>query len=93
MIRSFANKMTLAAFEGLPAKRLPSDLRRVAQIKLRMLHEARRIEDLRIPPGNHLEKLSGDRSGQWSIRINSQWRICFVWYDGDVWDVEIVDYH
>ncbi len=66
---------------------------RMAQRKLAQLHRAARIEDLAVPPGNRLEKLSGDRNGQWSIRINDQWRICFVWRDGNAWDVEIVDYH
>ncbi len=61
--------------------------------KLRLIHNATTLEDLRVPPGNHLEKLSGDRSGQYSIRINQQWRICFRWLEGDAWDVEITDYH
>jgi proteic killer suppression protein len=66
----------------------------MAQRKLAQLHRAGQIEDLAVPPGNRLEKLSGDRNGQWSMRINDQWRIfCFVWRDSNAWDVEIVDYH
>ncbi len=61
--------------------------------KLRMLDAAVKLDDLRVPPGNHLERLRGDRSGQHSIRINDQWRICFRWWGGDAYDVEIVDYH
>jgi len=72
---------------------LPHDVQRMAVRKLEMLHAATELESLRIPPSNHLEALSGDRLGQYSIRINKQWRICFVWYDGDIFDVEIVDYH
>ena len=68
-------------------------MQRVALRKLRMLDAATRLEDLRVPPGNRLEKLKGDRAGQHSIRINDQWRICFVWKNGDAYDVEIVDYH
>lgn len=66
---------------------------KVAMRKLQMLHAAQRIDSLRIPPHNRLEALKGDRKGQWSIRINDQWRVCFVWQDGAAWDVEIVDYH
>jgi proteic killer suppression protein len=68
-------------------------IERVARRKLLYLHQARRLEDLRVPPGNHLELLKGDRAGSHSIRINDQWRICFVWRQGDAHDVEIVDYH
>jgi proteic killer suppression protein len=67
--------------------------RRGAERKLGMLHRAVQIDDLRVPPNNRLEKLSGDREGQWSIRINDQWRVCFVWRDGEAFEVEIVDYH
>jgi proteic killer suppression protein len=65
----------------------------VTRRKLLYLHRAKRLEDLRVPPGNRLEALKGDRKGQYSIRLNDQWRICFRWKDGDAWDVEIVDYH
>jgi toxin HigB-1 len=68
-------------------------IERVARRKLLYLHAARRLEDLRVPPGNHLEALRGNRSGQHSIRVNDQWRICFIWIDGEAHDVEIVDYH
>ncbi len=74
-------------------EKLPSDIQRVALRKLWMLDAATKIEDLAVPPGNRLEKLHGDREGQWSIRINDQWRVCFAWREGDAYDVEIVDYH
>lgn len=93
MIRSFKDKATAALFMGLPPKRLPADLRKRAREKLDAVHFAQTLDDLRVPPANRLEKLSGDREDQWSIRINAQWRVCFVWRDGDAWDVEIVDYH
>jgi addiction module HigA family antidote len=75
------------------SRRLPADIQQVAYRKLRMINNAHRLDDLRIPPANRLEKLSGHRSGQYSIRINDRWRICFVWREGDASDVEIVDYH
>ena len=74
-------------------KRLPSDIQQVALRKLRMLNRAETLQDLRIPPANRLERLSGDREGEYSIRVNDQWRVCFQWQDGDALDVEIVDYH
>jgi proteic killer suppression protein len=72
---------------------LPLDIQQVALRKLRMLNRAETLQDLRVPPANRLERLVGDREGQYSIRVNDQWRICFVWQDGDALDVEIVDYH
>ena len=75
------------------SRKLPPDLQQVAVRKLRMLDAAVTLEDLTIPPANRLEKLKGDRKGQWSIRINDQWRICFVWREANAYDVEIVDYH
>jgi len=72
---------------------LPTEIHRTALRKLRMLNQARTLNDLRVPPGNRLEALKGDRHGQYSIRINERWRICFVWEQGDVYEVEIVDYH
>jgi len=93
VIRSFRDKDTERAFNRLPARRLPSDLTRAARRKLLILNAAEKLLDLRIPPGNRLEKLSGDRRGQYSIRINERWRICFRWRGGDAYDVEIVDYH
>ena len=93
MIRSFKCKDTAALFAGVRCHRRWQSFRAVAERKLAMLHRAVRLDDLRIPPQNRLEALKGDRKGQWSIRINDQWRICFVWNDGQVFDVEIVDYH
>ncbi|MDF2867109.1 MAG: plasmid maintenance system killer [Gammaproteobacteria bacterium] len=75
------------------SRKLPHDIHQRAYRKLLMLNNAASIEDLRLPPSNHLEKLSGNREGQYSIRINGQWRICFVWQGNDAYDVEIVDYH
>lgn len=93
MIRSFADRETQLIWEGTPSRRLPMDIQATARRKLRMLSNAASLEDLRVPPANRLEALKGDRKGQRSIRINDQWRICFVWKDGDAHDVEIVDYH
>ena len=93
MIRSFATRETQAIANRMPVRRLPADIQRVALRKLRMLNQARVLQDLRVPPGNRLEALEGERDGQHSIRINDQWRICFRWEDGDTHDVEIVDYH
>ena len=93
MIRTFADKRTAAVSDDRMPKGFPSDLAKVSRRKLRMLASAIRLEDLRTPPANRLEALSGDRDGQHSIRINDQWRLCFVWRDGDAFDVEIVDYH
>jgi proteic killer suppression protein len=93
MIRSFKDKSTAALFAGLAPKRLPAELRKRAREKLDALHYAVSIDDLRVPPANRLEKLAGDRAEQWSVRINGQWRLCFVWRDGDAWNVEIADYH
>lgn len=92
MIKSFRSKETRSVWEGRFSKRLPHDIQPVARRKLRMLNNAVTLDDLRIPPANRLEALSGGRAGQHSIRINDQWRICFVWNDGAE-DVEIVDYH
>jgi proteic killer suppression protein len=93
MIRSFGDKETKKLFDRLRSSQLPGDIQQVAYRKLRMIHNAQNISDLRIPPANRLEKLLGKRMGQYSIRINEQWRICFEWHDGDAYDVEIVDYH
>lgn len=93
MIRSFNDKEAEKIWAGEVSKRLPGDIQAVARRKLRMLNNAVTLEDLRIPPANRLEALKGDRKGQHSIRINGQWRICFVWKDGDAFNVEIVDYH
>ena len=93
MIRSFRGRETAALFERQRSAKLPADIQRAALRKLRMLHNSQSLQDLKNPPANRLEKLSGDRHGQYSIRINDQWRICFVWDGGDAYDVEIVDYH
>ena len=93
MIRSFACPETERLFNDESSRRLPTQIQRVARRKLLLLHQARRLEDLRAPPGNRLEALKGDRAGQHSIRINDQWRICFRWQGADAFDAEIVDYH
>lgn len=93
MIRSFCDRETEKVWSGDGSRRLPSDIQQVARRKLRMLNNAQTLDDLRIPPANRLEALRGDRRGQHSIRINQQWRVCFVWQDGNADDVEIVDYH
>lgn len=92
MIRSFRCKDTAALAEGKRVKRL-ANIAKVARRKLRQLEIAGRLEDLRVPPGNRLEALKGDRTGQHSIRINDQWRLCFRWTEAGAEDVEIVDYH
>ncbi len=93
MIRSFADKRTAAIFVGRAVKGIPGEIQGRARVKLQMVDAARTLEDMRVPPGNRLEALTGDRKGQHSIRINIQWRICFVWRRGGAWNVEIVDYH
>lgn len=93
MIRSFASRETERLFRRQFSRKLPHDIQRRARVKLEILDAAENLEDLRIPPSNRLEKLIGDREGQYSIRINNQWRICFEWREGDAYQVEIVDYH
>jgi len=93
MIKSFADKATAAIFSGEHVRRLPHDIQGIARRKLKLIDAVSRIEELRIPPGNRLELLSGNLAGQWSIRINEQWRICFRWEDGHATEVEVVDYH
>lgn len=93
MIHSFADAETELIWAGRRSRKLPGDIQGIALRKLRLLHAARTLGDLRVPPGNRLESLRGDRAGQWSIRINDQWRICFAWEDGGPRDVAIVDYH
>ncbi len=92
MIKTFRCKDTLALFKGKCPRKFKA-FASVAERKLQLLDDAYSFEDLRVPPGNRLEALRGDRKGQWSIRINDQWRICFRFEDGNVFDVEIVDYH
>ena len=93
MIRSFRDKGTEKVFLRERSLKLPLEIQRVAQRKLLMLEAAESVEDLRIPPANRLEKLAGDRKGEYSIRINDQWRVCFRWRGGDAHDVQITDYH
>jgi len=93
MIKTFADKQTTTIFEGLQVKKLPKDIQNTARRKLKQIDAAASIESLRVPPGNRLELLKGNRAGQWSIRINDQWHICFRWADGDSTDVEIADDH
>ncbi|MDQ3303487.1 MAG: type II toxin-antitoxin system RelE/ParE family toxin [Actinomycetota bacterium] len=93
MIKSFANKDTERVFSGRKPKKLPQQILDRAEAKLVILDSVAEVEELRTPPGNRLEQLGGDRAGQWSVRINQQYRICFNWENGDAYDVEIVDYH
>ena len=93
MIKSFKDKEAERLFNRERTRKLPQSIQRAAFRKLRMLNNARSLTDLRIPPANRFEALKGDRKGQYSIRINDQWRICFVWDEGDAINVEVVDYH
>lgn len=93
MIRSFRNEETQKIYNRQRSLKLDQAMQAVAYRKLRMLNNSKTVNDLRAPPANHLEKLKGDRESQYSIRINDQYRICFIWKDGDAYDVEIVDYH
>lgn len=93
MIQSFADIETELIWAGRRSRKLPSDIQAVALRKLRLLNQARILNDLRVPPGNRLEALKADRQGQYSIRVNDQWRICFTWEEGGPTDVAIVDYH
>lgn len=93
MIVSFACKETEKIWQGVSSRKLPLDMQERALRKLRQLEVSANLDDLRMPPGNRLEALSGDRVGQYSIRITKQWRLCFIWQNGNAYDVEIVDYH
>ena len=93
MIRSFANAETERFFATGKSRRLPTEILKRATMRLTQLNAATAAEDVRFPPSNRLEILKGGRKGQWSIRIDSQWRLCFRFMDGDAFDVEIVDYH
>lgn len=93
MIKSFADSETEKVFNRSYSKKLPDDVQRRAHRKLLAIDVAEEVTDLRHPPGNRLKKLKGAREGQWSIRINRQWRVCFHWQEGDAYNVEIVDYH
>jgi proteic killer suppression protein len=92
-IRSFRDKVAAALFLGLPVKGLPHDLRKRARTKLAILNRAMVLDDLRVPPGNRLEALKGGRAGQYSVRVNDQYRLCFTWTGADAENVEFVDYH
>jgi proteic killer suppression protein len=93
MIASFRERETATIWDGRRSRHLPGNIQAVALRKLRLINNAGRLEDLRVPPGNRLETLQGGRRGQHSIRINDQWRICFIWRDSHAHEVEIVDYH
>ena len=93
MIKNFRDDETQKIYQRERSRKLPSDIQQVALRKLRMINNSVSINDLRVPPANRLEKLSGNRAGQWSIRINDQWRVCFRWEGSDALDVEITDYH
>lgn len=93
MIKSFGDRDTERLFRRERVRRFPAELLRVMLRKLAVIDAAEQLEDLRVPPGNRLERLHGDRAGQHSIRVNDQWRICFRWKDADAYHVEIVDYH
>lgn len=93
MIESFASAETERLFSTGKSRRLPPEVLKRALMRMTQLHAAMNVEDLRLPPSNHLESLGGNRTGQWSIRINIQWRICFRFEDGNAYDVDIVDYH
>lgn len=93
MIQSFGDKETEKIWNGFRSKKLPNEIQQIARRKLRMINNAQGINDLRIPPSNHLEKLSGNLTGFYSIRINKQWRIVFKWEDNQAFEVEILDYH
>lgn len=93
MVKSFACKETEKIWKGEVSRRLPRDIQETARRKLRMVNNARSLQDLRVPPANRLEALKGDLDGRQSIRVNEQWRICFTWQNGDAYQVEIVDYH
>jgi len=93
VIKSFKGRETEKVYLRERSRKLPGDIQQIALRKLRMINNAQNINDLRIPPANRLEKLSGNRAGQYSIRINDQWRICFIWKGGDAYNVEITDYH
>jgi proteic killer suppression protein len=93
VIRSFASSETERFFTAGKSRRLPPEIRKRAAMRLTQLNAATTLEDLRVPPSNRLQALKHDRRGQWSVRINDQWRVCFRFEGGDVFDVEIVDYH
>lgn len=92
-IKSFRDRETERLFQGEFSRRFPKEIQRLPARKLEIIAAATHLDTLRIPPSNRLEKLKGDRAGEFSIRVNDQWRICFVWRNGDAYDVEVADYH
>jgi len=93
VIKTFKDDLTQSIYQRQISRKLPPDIQQIALRKLRMINNAISLNDLRVPPANRLEKLTGNRTGQWSIRINDQWRICFEWQESDAYNVQIVDYH
>ena len=93
MILDFRDREAELVWRGALSRKLPREIQQVARRKLRMVNNAKTLQDLRVPPANRLEALKGERKGQWSIRVNDQWRVCFVWNDGNASQVEVVDYH
>jgi toxin HigB-1 len=93
MLQTFADSETERFYTAGTSRRMPTEIRKRAAMRLLQLHAATRLADLRLPPSNRLEQLHGDRAGQWSMRINDRWRVCFRFKNGDAFDVEIVDYH
>jgi proteic killer suppression protein len=93
VIRTFKDRLTEELYGGFPARSVPPDIAKRAIVKLILIDTVTRLNDLRVPPGNRLEVLKGARAGQHSIRVNDQWRICFIWREGDAYDVEFCDYH
>ena len=93
MIRTFKDRETEKIFKREFSRKIPSDIQEIALRKLKMLNRSINLNDLKVPPANRLEKLKGERAGQYSIRINDQWRICFEWHQNESFKVEIVDYH
>ena len=93
MIKSFKDNETKKIYQRQRSRKLPPEIQQIALRKMRMINNATSLNDLRVPPANRLGKLSGSRNGQWSIRINNQWRVCFEWQENDAYQVEIVDYH
>jgi proteic killer suppression protein len=93
VIKSFGNKETERVYRRDYVKKLPAEIQQASLRKLRMLNNTKSMQDLQSPPGNRLEKLKGDRGGQYSIRVNEQWRVCFEWKDNDAYEVEITEYH
>ncbi|MDR3243649.1 MAG: type II toxin-antitoxin system RelE/ParE family toxin [Elusimicrobiota bacterium] len=93
MIKSFADKETILIWKGEFSRKMPADIQKIILRKLIMIQAAANLRDLQIPPSNKLEKLQGDRIGYYSIRVNNRWRICFIWKDGNAFEIQTIDYH